>query len=275
MMYGLLGSPVGKSWSEVLFNRIFELEENNNIYTAINVSPVTLKRLMEKMDVSFQGFNVTIPYKEDILRYTENRDPLVWKAGVSNVIKREGNGFTAFNTDYAGIEELFTKNGVRVDGKRVAIAGAGGVARIMIYYILTNFSPDTMHIFTRNPEITRKKIKGTWQYGNMKIRSYDDMEKYDVLINCTPLGMNEDDQSPFSPYFYDEKATAIDLTYQYDETKFMKYAAESGGRAINGRDMFFRQAEETYRIFFTDECEREIFSRARGDTLKWMTKRLS
>ena len=77
MMYGLLGSPVGKSWSEVLFNRIFELEENNNIYTAINVSPVTLKRLMEKIDMSFQGFNVTIPYKEDVLRYTEEHIPAI------------------------------------------------------------------------------------------------------------------------------------------------------------------------------------------------------
>lgn len=55
MMYGLLGSPVGKSWSEVLFNRIFELEENNNIYTAINVSPVTLKRLMEKNGCELPG----------------------------------------------------------------------------------------------------------------------------------------------------------------------------------------------------------------------------
>ena len=133
MMYGLLGSPVGKSWSEVLFNRIFELEENNNIYTAINVSPVTLKRLMEKIDMSFQGFNVTIPYKEDILRYTENRDPLVWKAGVSNVIKREGNGFTAFNTDYAGIEELFTKNGVSLDGKRVFKFMYRGSLTIIVY----------------------------------------------------------------------------------------------------------------------------------------------
>ncbi len=275
MMYGLLGSPVGRSWSEVLFNRIFELEENDNIYTAINISLATLKRFMEKVDVSYKGFNVTIPYKEDILRYTENRDPLVWKAGVANVIKREGNGFTAFNTDYAGLQELFTKNNVNLDGKRVAIAGAGGVSRILIYYILTNFSSDTLHIFTRSPEMTGKKIKGTWQYENMKIRSYDDIEKYDVLINCTPLGMNPGDPSPFSPSFYDEKATAIDLTYQYEETKFMKYATEKGGKATNGREMFFRQAEETYRIFFMDECKREIFSRARGDTLRWMTEHLS
>ena len=275
MMYGLLGSPVNRSWSEVLFNRIFELEESDNVYAAINVSPLTIKRFMEKADRSFQGFNVTIPYKESILRYAENRDPIAWKSGVANVIKREGNGFMAFNTDYAGLEELFAKNSVVLNGKRVAIAGAGGVSRILIYFILANFSPDVLHIFTRNKEDTGKKIKGTWQYGNMKIRGYGEMEKYDALINCTPLGMAQGDPSPFAPGFYEEGSVAIDLTYQCGTTGFMKNALESRGRAINGRDMFFKQAEETYRIFFMNGCNRDIFNRARGDTLRWMTESLS
>ena len=275
MMYGLLGSPVNRSWSEVLFNRIFELEESDNVYAAINVSPLTIRRFMEKADRSFQGFNVTIPYKESILRYAENRDPIAWKSGVANVIKREGNGFMAFNTDYSGLEELFAKNSVGLNGKRVAIAGAGGASRILIYFILANFSPDVLHIFTRSKEDTEKKIKGTWQYGNMKIRGYDEMEKYDALINCTPLGMAQGDPSPFAPGFYEERSVAIDLTYQCGITGFMKNALESGGRAINGRDMFFKQAEETYRIFFMNGCNRDIFNRARGDTLRWMTESLS
>ena len=274
MMYGLLGSPVNRSWSEVLFNRIFELEESDNVYAAINVSPLTIRRFMEKADRSFQGFNVTIPYKESILRYAENRDPIAWKSGVANVIKREGNGFMAFNTDYSGLEELFAKNSVGLNGKRVAIAGAGGASRILIYFILANFSPDVLHIFTRNKEDTEKKIKGTWQYGNMKIRGYDEMEKYDALINCTPLGMAQGDPSPFAPSFYEERSVAIDLTYQCGITGFMKNALESGGRAINGRDMFFKQAEETYRIFFMNGCNRDIFNRARGDTLRWMAESL-
>ncbi|MHB1439823.1 MAG: shikimate dehydrogenase family protein [Cuniculiplasma sp.] len=271
MIYGLLGNPINRSWSEVLFNRIFELEGSDHVYAAINADPHSIKRFMEKGVETFGGFNVTIPYKEEILRYVENRDPLVWKAGVANVLKKEGRGFMAFNTDYSGLDFLFTENHIDLNGKSIAIAGTGGVASILIYYILANSSPECLHIYSRNSEIASRKIRGTWQYENMKIRDYSENGIYDILINCTPLGMQHTDRSPFTQEFYEDKSIAVDLTYQNDHTNFMRIAEDHGGRSLNGRDMFFKQAQETYRIFFMDECRKDVFNQARGDTLRWMT----
>jgi shikimate dehydrogenase len=272
MMYGLLGNPINRSWSEVLFNRIFELKKSKDLYAAINISPHTLNRFMEQSVNIFEGFNVTIPYKEEILKYVNDREPLVWKSEVANVIKREGGGYTAFNTDYAGLDYVLHKNDIEPEGKSVAIAGSGGLAKIVIYYLLTNYSLEKLHIFSRNPDETKKRIKGTWQYENMDILGYEKMDKYDILINCTPLGMNTGDPSPFHMKHFGSGSVAIDLTYQQENTKFMDMAKKCEGRGVNGMDMFFKQAAETYNIFFDEECDPVIFKNAKEDTVKWMTR---
>ena len=274
MLFGLLGNPIGRSWSEVLFNKLFKMEENEHVYTAINISRSSIAHFMQNAPKYFDGLNVTIPYKEDVLMYVRDKDPLVWKAEVSNVIKREGEGFTAFNTDYFGLEQLFKSNSINLNGKRIAVAGSGGVSKILIFFIITNYSPDILHVFTRNQNDTEKRIVGTWQYDNLKIRSYDKVQQYDILINCTPLGMNSKDESPFHSGFFSTGSRAIDLTYQNNETNFMKIAIDKGGRGINGRDMFFSQAKESYRIFFDRNPEEKLFKRACEEVIQWSIENL-
>ncbi len=270
MLFGLIGTPVNRSWSEILFNSMFSMERGDNLYTSNNVSKISFEHFMEHSSKYFEGLNVTIPYKMSVLRYCTNKDPLVWKCGVANVLKREAQGFTAFNTDYFGIEKLFSDNAINGDGKKIAIAGTGGVSRTLVYFILTKFNPEIMHIYTRNKNETEKTYSGTWQFEGIKVREYNKPETYDILINCTPLGMNADDPSPFSSKFFDHGSVAIDLTYQNEKTDFMKKAIEAKGKGINGQKMFFTQARESYRIFFDREPDEKLFHRAENEVLNWI-----
>jgi Shikimate 5-dehydrogenase len=272
MLFGLVGTPINRSWSEILFNRIFNVEENDNLYISNNVSESSFERFMNLSSRYFEGLNVTIPYKESVLRYCTNKDPLVWKCGVANVLKREGGGFTAFNTDYFGLEHLFRNNSISGNGKRIAIAGTGGVSKTLIYFLLTSYNMELLHIYTRNRTMTEKTYSGTWQFEDIKIKEYGTPEPYDMLINCTPLGMNVTDHSPFSEGYFGEGAIAVDLTYQNECTEFMNNALGAHGRGINGRDMFFAQAEESYRIFFDNPPDEKMFAGIRKEVMKWITK---
>ena len=87
--------------------------------------------------------------------------------------------------------------------------------------------------------------------------------------------MKRDDSSPVGSERFRNGSIAIDLTYQNPVTAFMKNATEKGGRGINGRDMFFAQAMETYRIVFGDYPKEEIFRKAEEAVLSWAEKRSS
>lgn len=270
MLIGLIGNPISVSWSEMLFNRMFELEGNRNAYYAINASPFTINRIIDWKISPYEGFNITAPYKEYILNYAEDREPLVWKTGSANVIRRYGGGYSAFNVDYLGFESMIKDTNTVLDGKRIAIIGSGGVSRTALYYVLTQSSPEYVAILTRNTSMTEKKIKGTWQYSNMAIIDINSEMEFDVIINCTPLGMKKGDPNPLPNGKISKNGVVLDLTYQQPETKLMKCFHGNGIKTYNGRIMFFEQARETYRIFFDEYPKESIFNNAREDVLKWL-----
>ena len=270
MLIGLIGNPISVSWSEMLFNRIFEKEGKRNAYYAINASPFTINRIIDREISPFEGFNITAPYKEYILNYAEDREPLVWKTGSANVIRKYGGGYSAFNVDYLGFEKMVKETNTVMDGRRIAIIGSGGVSRTVLYYILTQSSPEYVAIVTRDTTKAEKKIKGTWQYSNMEIINNNSELEFDIIINCTPLGMKQGDHNPFPKAKIAKNGRVLDLTYQQVKTEMMKHFEEQGARVFNGRIMFFEQARETYRIFFDEYPQENIFTGAKEDVIKWL-----
>lgn len=270
MLIGLIGNPISVSWSEMLFNRIFEMEGNRSAYYAINASPFTINRIIDREISPYEGFNITAPYKEYILNYADDREPLVWKTGSANVIRRYGGGYSAFNVDYLGFERIMKETKTVLDGKRIAIIGSGGVSRTVLYYILTQSSPEYVAILTRDTSRAEKKIKGTWQYSNMAIIDVNSEMEFDVMINCTPLGMKKGDPDPLPTGKISGNGAVFDLTYQQSRTELMKHFEGNGVKTYNGRIMFFEQARETYRIFFDEYPKESIFNMAREDVLKWL-----
>ncbi|MCL4349918.1 MAG: hypothetical protein M1414_02105 [Candidatus Thermoplasmatota archaeon] len=272
MLLGLIGDPVSLSWSEFLFNRLFRYENKKNIYVAANVSRDSLPRILDPALSPFHAMNITAPYKEASLIYLPNRSPEVWKIGSTNLAVRSGEGFIAHNADYLGFKHTLESGNIELDGRNIAICGSGGLARTVLYTVLTEYSPASVHILTRDPESTKKRYNGVTMFSSILLENYETKSEFDVAINCTSLGMRTGDKSPLEGKHFKSRALAIDLTYQNRETEFMRNAVKNGGKAFNGREMFFSQARETYRIAFGDYPPDDLFKRVSEEVIKWAEK---
>ncbi|MGP6220304.1 shikimate dehydrogenase family protein [Caldiplasma sukawensis] len=261
-MYGLLGNPVYRSWSEYLFNRIFEMEGRDEIYCAMNVSENNIGKYFKPSINCFNGYNVTSPFKKEVMKYLWFKEERAWAIGNVNTIVRIGDHYHGFNTDYFGVKKTFESNNLSVNNKNILILGGGNLSDTVKYYLITNFSNINLKIMTRNPAV-RENLKNDRSY-----ISYSDNFNADIIINCTTIGMTEDDIPPIKENLIINSSHIIDLTYQRERTKLLRMGEKYGKKIYNGRLMFFEQAYETYRVFFQDYCKLNIFENAIKETIE-------
>ena len=241
-LYGLIGKPLAHSTSMVRFNKFFREQHINahyNNYELESIEDVT--RLIEKYP-NLCGFNVTIPYKQDIIPYLTRLDETAKAIGAVNTVKvlhRDGGvEMVGYNTDWTGFTKSF---GELLEGhSKALILGTGGVSKAVKYAL------DKMGI--ENKFVSRSS--------NFEIMGYYElspsiMEEYDVIVNCTPMGMWPDvNQCPDIPYtFLSEKHLLLDVIANPDETLFMKKGREHGATAKGGKDMLEQQAVAAWEIW--------------------------
>ncbi|EQD58204.1 shikimate 5-dehydrogenase, partial [mine drainage metagenome] len=168
----------------------------------------------------------------------------------------------AHNTDYIGFLKTLEINSLNPDGKKICLAGTGGVFRTILFAIVSNFSPSSITVLSRDPEGKKLRFEGFDYMENVSIERYDIEGEFDLIINCTPLGINVSDPSPVSEKIMTDETTAIDLTYSV-KTQFIEKVEKKGGTGINGREMFFQQARESYLLFHGEYPENEKFEKIR------------
>jgi shikimate dehydrogenase len=192
-------------------------------------------------DTELCGLNVTIPYKEQVLRFLDKRSPVVEAIGACNCIRIEGGGLTGHNTDVVGFEQsLLPKLGPH--HRRALVLGTGGAAKAVEYVL------DKLGINYRM--VTRRPRAGTDDL------RYEDviapmMEEYTLIVNTTPLGMYPKvDERPGLPYeALSPRHYLFDLVYNPARTLFLQKGEERGAVVENGHRMLILQAEESWRIW--------------------------
>ena len=241
-LYGLIGKPLAHSTSMVRFNKFFREQHINahyNNYELESVEDVT--KLIEKYP-NLCGFNVTIPYKQDIIPYLNRLDETAKAIGAVNTVKvlhRDGGvEMVGYNTDWTGFTKSF---GELLEGhSKALILGTGGVSKAVKYAL------DKMGI--ENKFVSRSSNFDIMGYYEL---SPSVMEEYDVIVNCTPMGMWPDvNQCPDIPYtFLSDKHLLLDVIANPDETMFMKKGREHGATAKGGKDMLEQQAVAAWEIW--------------------------
>ena len=241
-LYGLIGKPLAHSTSMVRFNKFFREQHINahyNNYELESIEDVT--KLIEKYP-NLCGFNVTIPYKQEIIPYLDRLDETAQAIGAVNTVKvlhRDGGvEMVGYNTDWTGFTKSF---GELLEGhSKALILGTGGVSKAVKYAL------DKMGI--ENKFVSRSS--------NFEIMGYYElspsvMEEFDVIVNCTPMGMWPDiNQCPDIPYtFLSDKHLLLDVIANPDETMFMKKGREHGATAKGGKDMLEQQAVAAWEIW--------------------------
>ena len=241
--YGLIGYPLGHSFSIGYFNEKFENEGIDARY--INFEIPTIEHLREVLDSTpdLKGLSVTIPYKEKVIEYLDSVSPEARAIGAVNVIKVTHKGkktlLKGFNSDVIGftqsIEPMLEKC-----HKKALILGTGGASKA-IDYGLRSLGLETVFV-------SRYERPGTVQYDKLKP---EDVKEYNVIVNCTPLGMYpKTEECPLLPYeAMDSNNLLYDLIYNPDETMFMKMGKKYGATVKNGLEMLLLQAFASWEFW--------------------------
>ena len=241
--YGLIGYPLGHSFSQSYFNEKFQNENIDALYENFEIPSIENFPEIIETNPNLRGLNVTIPYKEKVISYLDVISPEAREIGAVNVIKVERKGkstyLTGYNSDVIGftrsIEPLIEKY-----HKRALILGTGGASKA-VNYGLKSLGLETVFVSRyRKPDticyedITPKVIK-----------------EYNVIVNCTPLGMfPHTDECPNLPYEAMNTQTLLyDLIYNPDMTMFMQKGAEHGATVKNGLEMLLLQAFASWEFW--------------------------
>ena len=244
-MYGLIGYPLGHSFSAKYFNEKFEREGIDNCYKLFPLISIdNLKDLLES-NPSLQGLNVTIPYKEKVIPFLNNISPDAQAIGAVNVIKinNDNDGripiLSGFNTDWKGFS-LSLIPLLNESVKSALVLGTGGASKAVCYALKQ--LGITHHL------VSRSASTGEYTYKDLN----EDIIKDNLLIvNTTPLGMSPKINTyPDIPYqFLTDRHICYDLVYNPEETEFMKKSARYGAKVKNGLEMLHRQAELSWEIW--------------------------
>ena len=241
--YGLIGYPLGHSFSITYHNQRFADEGINAKY--FNYEIPSIDNLTEVLDSNpeLKGLNVTIPYKQKVMEYLDYISPDARAIGAVNVIRviHEGKNtiLKGYNSDVIGFTQSIEPM-LEEYHKKALILGTGGASKA-INYGLKSLGLETIFV-------SRYRRPGTICYEDI---TPEVIKEYNVIVNCTPLGMYpKTEECPFLPYeAMDEKNILYDLIYNPDETMFMKKGAEHGANVKNGLEMLLLQAFASWEFW--------------------------
>ena len=242
--YGLIGYPLGHSFSISYFNQKFQDESIDAVYENFEIP--TIDALPEILDSNpnLRGLNVTIPYKEKVIPFLDSVSPEARAIGAVNVIRvtHEGNDIKlkGYNSDVIGFTQSIEPMLDKKLHKKALILGTGGASKA-IDYGLRNLGLETVFV-------SRYERPGTIQY---KTITPDVIQEYNVIVNCTPIGMYpKTEECPLLPYeAMDQHTILYDLIYNPDETLFMKLGAKYGAQVKNGLEMLLLQAFASWEFW--------------------------
>ncbi|SFW32858.1 shikimate dehydrogenase [Prevotellaceae bacterium HUN156] len=242
--YGLIGYPLGHSFSISYFNQRFQDEGIDAVYE--NYEIPTIESLDEVLNLNpeLKGLNVTIPYKEKVIPYLDSISPEARAIGAVNVIKVSHEGknvkLKGYNSDVIGFTKSIEPMIEKKWHKKALILGTGGASKA-INYGLRNLGLETVFV-------SRYERPDTIQYQNI---TPDVIREYNVIVNCTPLGMYPNtEECPQLPYeAMDSHTILYDLIYNPDETLFMKRGAQYGAQTKNGLEMLLLQAFASWEFW--------------------------
>jgi shikimate dehydrogenase len=241
-LFGLIGHPLGHSFSKKYFTEKFAREGIDAAYELFDMDNISL--LPEVLtDERLVGLNVTIPYKEQVIPYLDALDERAAEVGAVNVIRivRDGDRvlLTGSNSDVVGFRESIRPL-LKPHHKKALILGTGGASKAVAYGL------KELDIASQLVSRTQHKEGFTYEQLDKAI-----LEAYTVIVNASPVGtFPHTDEAPAIPYeFLTANHLLFDLVYNPPITRFLALGQEQGATIKNGLEMLEGQAIEAWRIW--------------------------
>ena len=269
-VFGLIGHPVEHSMSPVLHHTLSDILGHEIAYVPFDVKSDLESAVKGAFELNIQGMNITVPYKQDVIKYVVDIDPLAEKIGAVNTLVRCKEGYKGYNTDMPGLKRAMINDGVTIKDGNFYLIGAGGVARAVLLMLLEN-GAKCVHILNRSvdkAEILAQRLAGEY---STKV-TYGDLQSYKAVflenataIQATNVGMypNVEDAAVTDEEFYEKIAAAYDLIFNPAVTKFMALAQEHNKPAFNGLKMLLFQGIIAYeywnQVSVTNDAAEKVY----------------
>ena len=237
--FGLIGKNIDYSFSKKYFSEKFKKENLDCTYSNFDIENISLiESILQKNGIS--GYNVTIPYKQDIIKFLDEIDEVAKAIGAVNTIKKIDNKNIGFNTDSIGFEKSLIPLIENKKPDSALILGGGGASKAVKYVlkkIKINYST-----------VSRKEGKSEFIYENLNDVI---INRFKMIINCSPVGTFPNiNKCPNIPYKHLTKEHVLyDLVYNPIESLFLRRGRELGCKTKNGLEMLEIQANESWRIW--------------------------
>ena len=243
--FGLIGYPLGHSFSKKYFTEKFEKEGIEDCeYELYPLEAIDELPDLIKSEKGLVGLNVTIPYKEQVIKFLDKVDPKAESIGAVNTIKVQGKKLKGYNTDYLGFKESLVKFvGANPMPEKALILGTGGASKA-VKAALEDLDIDYQFV-SRNPS------EGELSYEVLNSSKLHNLSTYKLVVNTTPLGTAPNTEAlPNLPYHQlTEQHYLYDLVYNPLTTAFMQKGIEARCWVKNGLEMLYGQAEAAWEIW--------------------------
>jgi len=270
-IYGLIGYPVKHTFSPHMHNAAFEALNMNAVYVPFEVKPGLLKEALIGMkSMGVRGLNVTIPYKEAIIKYMDDLDREASLIQAVNTVTIKDGKMKGYNTDGRGfIASMEEEFGITPEKKRFFILGAGGAARAISFSLALAGARRIILIdvvaskaIRLSTSLSRKVPCETiaLKAGQRGVREL--LLNSDVLINATPCGMKTSDSVPIDPNLLHRRLVVCDVIYNPPVTKLIRAAQSRRIRAMNGAGMLLNQGVISFKIWTGRKAPARIMAKA-------------
>jgi shikimate dehydrogenase len=244
--YLVIGNPIIHSLSPKLHNYWIKQNNIDAIYDKKKLNENELYNLIldvKKRNIS--GINVTVPFKNSVIPLLDELSEESNKTQSVNTIYLKDKRIIGHNTDIEGFENAIKKINFDFKNKKIFILGAGGVVPSIIY---ASMKMDSSEIFVSNRTSEKaEKVKNI--FNNIKLVSWGDVPDFDVIINATSLGLNQEDKINLDLTQIGKNKLFYDVIYNPTETNFLKKAKKLGNKCENGKLMFIYQAFSSFKLW--------------------------
>ncbi|MEO6050453.1 MAG: shikimate dehydrogenase [Pyrinomonadaceae bacterium] len=280
-VFGVIGDPVAQSLSPFMHNPAFSSRKINAVFVPFLVKDIGefMRRLVRsetrEVEVNFEGFSVTMPHKQSIMKHLDAIGPTAEKIGAVNTVKIEAGKLTGYNTDAHGFITPLKEKFGDLGGVRVALFGAGGAARACVYALKQENADVT--VFARDLHqaellATEFDVKPAELSLTKDQRSKIDLSSFEIVVDTTPLGMTGqfENESLFKAEQLYGVKFVYDLVTRPTDTPIIREAKKAGIPAFGGLEMLIAQGAKQFEIWTgqsapVDEMKECVFARINSE----------
>ena len=226
----VIGNPVEYSLSPLMHNAAYTASgiDDKFVFVASKVDESQIADFVRGVRVmGIHGVSCTMPHKVVIMPYLDAIDKIAQEIGAVNTVVNENGVLKGFNTDWIGVKEAL-ESITNLRNKTVAIIGAGGAARAIVYAV--SVAGGKADVYDRN-------------------RDKSGLNSVDIICNATPVGMNASDEMIIPDKLISAGQIVFDVVYKPYETKLLQVAKRKGATVVHGMDMLLHQGTAQFKLF--------------------------